>query len=162
MRKAAACLLLLGCLDHDPGTSLGTYSVTGSLEAQTCGADLQAVDPWDFDVRLTHDGHTVYWLQASSPAISGVEDGSGNVTFTTSEIFSLSDADGGGPYCGVVRTDTFQAALGTASDPSNFTGTIAYHYDLDQGSECGSLLYGQFDSVPCDVNYDLAAKRTGP
>jgi len=162
MRLPAACVLLLGCLDHEPGTSLGTYAVTGALQTQTCGADMQAEDPWDFDVRLSRDGHTVFWLQAASPALSGVVDGSGNVTFTTSELFPLTDADGGGPYCAVIRSDTFHAALGTDATPATFSGDITYHYDLDDGSACGGLLYGQFDSVPCDVTYNLTAKRTAP
>jgi hypothetical protein len=163
MRWAYASVLLVACLDHQPGTSLGTYGVTGTLTTQTCGSSMQSqiIDPWAFDVRLSRSGHTIYWLQAAAPAISGVVDAAGNVSFTTSEVFPLSEADGG-PYCAVIRSDTFHAALGTAADPSSFTGSIAYHYELDQGSDCGGLLAGQFDSIPCDVGYDLAAKRKSP
>lgn len=147
------------CLDHDPGTPLGTYAVTGALGTQTCGADTQADNPWAFDVRLSRAGSILYWLQASSPPLSGTIDPKGDVTMTTTEIFTPTQADGGGPYCGVVRTDTFTAALGTDADPATFTGAIAYHYALDDGSSCGGLLAGQFDALPCDVTYSLTAKR---
>lgn len=149
----------VACLAHEPGTSLGTYAVTGTLGGQTCGASMQAIDPWTFDVRLSRSGSTLFWLQDSSPALSGTIDPKGNVSITTSEIFTPTESDGGGPYCGVVRSDTFTAALGTAADPANFTGTIAYHYTLDDGSDCGGLLAGQFDTLPCDVSYTLTAKR---
>lgn len=163
IRKIAlAACALAACLAHQPGTALGTYAVTGSLKAQTCGAGLQPDNPWSFDVRLSRSGSTLFWLQDSSPALSGTIDPSGNATFTTSEIFDLSEPDAGVAYCAVVRTDTFKAALGTTTDPSDFTGTIAYHYELDQGSSCGGLLAGQYDSIPCDVSYDLSAKRNSP
>ena len=154
---------LAACLAHSPGTSLGTFAVTGTLGTQTCGASMQAqiIDPWDFDVRLSRSGSILYWLQASSPALSGTIDPSGNASVTTSEIFDLSSPDGG-PHCAVVRSDTFKAALGTSSQPSSFDGSIAYHYELDQGSECGGLLSGSFDTVPCDVSYTLSAKRKSP
>jgi hypothetical protein len=142
---------------------IGTYAITGSLKTQTCGASMQsqAEDPWKFDVRLSRSGNIVFWLQDASPAISGVIDNAGNVTFTTSQVYVLSAPDAGA-YCGVVRHDTFTAALGTSPSPSDFTGTIAYHYELDEGATCGGLLSGQFDTVPCDVGYDLAAKRSNP
>ena len=156
----AACI---ACIAHEPGTSLGTYAVTATLKTQTCGASMQSqiVDPWKFDVRLSRSGHTLFWLQAASPAISGIIDGSGNVTLTTSQIFDLSTNDAG-TGCSVVRTDTFKAALGTAAAPADFTGSIAYHYELAEGAKCGGLLTGQFDVVPCDVSYDLTAKRSSP
>lgn len=156
-------VLVLGacaaCLAHQPGSTLGTFAVTGALKTQTCGADLQAENPWAFDVHLSKSGTTLFWLQDSAPALSGVLDPSGNATLTTNEIFDLSEPDAGVAYCAVIRTDTFKAALGTSAAPSDFTGSIAYHYELDQGSDCGGLLAGQFDSVPCDVTYDLSAQR---
>jgi hypothetical protein len=157
--------LAIACVAHEPGTSLGTYAVTGTLKTQTCGASMQAQieDPWAFDVRLSRSGSILFWLQAAAPALSGIIDPKGNVTLTTTQVYVLrAGGDAGKGYCGVIRTDTFVAALGTAADPTDFTGSIAYHYALDDGSECGGLLTGQFDAVPCDVSYDLKAKRTTP
>ncbi len=153
-----ACALA-ACLAHEPGTSLGTYAVTGTLKTQTCGAGLQPDDPWKFAVRLSKSGTTLFWLQDASPALSGTLDPSGNATISTSEIYDLSEPDAGISYCAVIRSDTFKASLGTAADPSSFTGSIAYHYELDQGSSCGGLLAGQYDSLPCDVSYDVSGSR---
>ena len=163
MRLFLVPLACVACVAHEPGTSLGTYAVTGTLKTQSCGASMQTQieDPWDFDVRLSRSGTTLFWLQAAAPPISGIVDPSGNVTLTTSQEYDLSTNDAG-TGCSVLRTDTFKAALGTAADPTDFTGTITYHYELAQGAQCGGLLAGQFDVVPCDVSYDLAAKRSTP
>jgi hypothetical protein len=162
MRRLAP-LMLITCIAHEPGTSLGTYAVTGTLKTQTCGASMQTQieDPWDFNVRLSRSGSILFWLQAAAPALSGIVDPSGNVTITTTQTYDLRSGDAG-PYCGVVRTDTFKAALGTAAVPTDFAGTITYHYELADNSVCGGLLTGQFDAVPCDVSYDLKAKRAAP
>jgi hypothetical protein len=156
-------IALVACTMQEPGTALGSYAVTGTLKTQTCGASMQTQiqDPWNFDVRLSRSGTTLFWLQAASPPISGTVSPSGDVTLTTSQEYDLSTNDAG-TGCTVLRTDTFKAALGTAASPTDFTGTIAYHYDLADGAHCGGLLSGQFDAVPCDVSYDLAAKRTSP
>lgn len=155
--------MLIACTMHEPGTALGTFAVTGTLTTQSCGASMQTQieDPWGFDVRLSRSGNVLFWLQPAAPALSGIVDPNGNVTLTTSQLYDLRGGDAG-PYCGVTRTDTFKAALGTAADPTDFTGTIAYHYELADGSVCGGLLVGQFDAVPCDVSYDLKAKRSTP
>ncbi len=160
-RLALVPLALFACIAHQPGTSLGTFSVTGALKTQTCGASMQSqvLDPWTFDVRLSRSGNQMFWLQDAAPALSGLVDAQGNVTFTSTQVYDLRDGDAG-KYCGVVRTDTFKAALGTSPSPTSFTGTISYHYELDQNADCGGLLSGQFDVVPCDVGYDLTAKRT--
>jgi hypothetical protein len=156
-------LACVACIAKEPGTSLGTYAVTASLKTQTCGATMQTQieDPWKFDVRLSRSGYVLFWLQAAAPPISGIVDPSGNVTLTTTQTYDLSVNDAG-TGCSVVRTDTFKAALGTDADPKDFTGTIAYHYELAEGAVCGGLLAGQFDAVPCDVSYDLTAKRSTP
>ncbi len=156
---AAACGA--ACVMHEPGTSLGTFAVTGTLATQTCGSGVTPDNPWTFNVRLSRDTHTLYWLQDASPPISGYIDPQGNASLTSSSTYDLqSGADGGAPYCGVVRTDTFTAALGTGAVTS-FKGTLAYHYDVAQGADCSGVLPAAgFGTMPCDVSYELAATRT--
>ncbi len=158
-----ACIACVACLAHEPGTSLGTYAITGTLTTQSCGASMQSQieDPWDFDVRLSRSDSILFWLQAASPPLSGIIDPSGNATITTTQSYDLSTNDAG-TGCSVLRTDTFVAALGTAPDPTDFSATLTYHYELADGAQCGGLLAGQFDVVPCDVSYILAAKRSSP
>ncbi len=162
MRRVALGLLLFGCLGHDPGSTLGTYATTGTLTQQTCGASIVAQDPWAFHVRLSRSGSTIFWLQDASPALTGSIDPAGNVIVKTTEIFDLQDASDSGkkPYCGVVRSDTFTASLGTAPQPTGFMGKLNYHYEVDEGADCTAVVAGQFDSLPCDVSYDLAGQRT--
>ena len=159
-----APIVFASCVVHDPGTPLGTYAVTGTLKTQTCGASMQAqiIDPWKFDVRLTRSGSVLFWLQAAAPALSGIVDPSGNVTITTTQTYDLDSSDASARFCSVDRTDTFVAALGSAADPTDFTGTITYHYEIAEGATCTGELSGQFDVVPCDVSYDLTAKRSSP
>jgi len=163
MRLFLLPLVCIACVAHEPGTSLGTFAVTGTLKTQTCGATMQSQieNPWAFDVRLSRSGYTLFWLQAAAPALSGIVDPAGNVTITTTQTYDLSTNDAG-TGCSVLRTDTFKAALGSAPQPADFTGTISYHYELAEGAVCGGLLSGQFDVVPCDVSYDLKAKRSTP
>ena len=146
--------LVLGsaCLAHEPGSVMGTYAVTGTLQTNTCSGLGDAQNPWTFDVRLSKSGETLFWLQDSAPALSGTVDPQGNATLKTSEDLALQSADGG-VYCAVVRSDTFTAALGTTEAPASFKGTIAYHYDVDPSSTCPML------ALPCDVSYALAAQE---
>ncbi len=148
---------------HDPGSSLGTFAVTGTLKTQTCGAGMTADNPWKFSLRLSRTANQLYWLQDSAPPISGTIDGQGNALVTSSSVYPLQDGDAG-PYCAVVRTDKFTAALGSGSGAvTSFSGSLAYHYDLDQGSDCTGLLSsGGFSTMPCDVSYEIAATRTSP
>jgi hypothetical protein len=161
-KLAAAACALVACLAHQPGTSLGTYAVTGTLGTQTCGAGVGAVDPWKFDMRLSRSGTTLYWLQPAAPALSGTVTPGGDATIVTSQVYPIQQGDAG-PYCGVVRTDTLHASLGAAAQPSSFTGTLSYHYELDQGADCSpSELAAVLDAVPCDVSYDFTAERKSP
>lgn len=160
-----ACALSVGaCLMHEPGSSLGTFAVTGTLKTQTCGAGVTADNPWTFKLRLSRSANLLYWLQDSAPAISGTIDGQGNALVTSSSIYDLQAADGGTPYCGVVRDDKFTAALGNGpAAVSSFNGTLAYHYDVVQGADCTGLLPAAgFSTMPCDVAYEIAATRTSP
>jgi hypothetical protein len=144
---------LLACLGQDPGTPLGTFSVTGALKTQTCGSVMPADDPWAFNVRLSRTGDHLFWLQAAAPPLSGTIEPDGHVVLTTTETFVLQEGDAGADYCGVIRSDDFEAMFDNPTTPSTFVGRIAYHYDLDQGANCPGM------TLPCDVSYDLVAKR---
>ena len=68
-----ALLALPACSGKDPynpGTPLGTFHVTANLTQSSCGP---VPDPWEFDVRLSHEGTTLFWVQGGAP-ISGIVD----------------------------------------------------------------------------------------
>jgi hypothetical protein len=87
---AAAALLLVatslvGCEDSSslPGTSLGSFSVSGAITANTCGSALGASDPWTFDTKMSRDGSTLYWqpVGAATPR-SGLLDTTNKASMT--------------------------------------------------------------------------------
>jgi hypothetical protein len=125
-RRAVAAAIVAACgaacVMHEPGTSLGTFAVTGTLDKQSCGSGVTPDNPWKFNVRLSRGSNILYWLQDSAPPVSGYIDPQGDAVITSSSTYDLQDADGGVPYCGVVRTDKFTAALGTGTVTS-FSGT---------------------------------------
>ena len=48
---------------HQPGDELGSFAITGKLGADDCGADaLNAPQTWSFQVKLSREGTTLYWL----------------------------------------------------------------------------------------------------
>src|SRR5258708_2692280 len=123
----ARCLLLLvsslaaGCVapgeqaeehqdPHQPGDALGSYAVAGKLGDDTCGAEsLSAPAKWDFQVKLSREGSTLYWLNGRE-AIVGDIDKSGRFAFETHLDLPLAETHGAAKGCTGVRS-------GSASGP---------------------------------------------
>jgi hypothetical protein len=74
----AACF---GTDPYNPGTALGTFHVVGKLTANTCGASGTAPDPWEFDIKLSRDHGTLYWIQGDAP-VQGTLDAHAHTTMT--------------------------------------------------------------------------------
>jgi hypothetical protein len=74
MRLDVVCAFLFlcasgaGCIGHaqdahEPGDRLGTFHATGTLVSDTCQAAVLGVTKdWAFDVKLSREGSTLYWL----------------------------------------------------------------------------------------------------
>src|SRR3712207_977940 len=66
---AASLALLSGCEDafgdkdpRQPGTSLGSFHVVGTMVANSCGAGaLGAAPTWEFDVDLAREQGVLFW-----------------------------------------------------------------------------------------------------
>jgi hypothetical protein len=155
----------------NPGAQLGTFHVTARLGRSTCG---QAPNPWDFDVRLNHDGLTLYWLQGGLP-VSGQVDSSARTELRANTTTDLRPADAKQKLaaCSVTRTDMLDVVLSgadakPATDPSrtaSFTGALGYRFAPTDGSDCSdqlSAVGGGFDALPCDVSYDVSGTLTSP
>jgi hypothetical protein len=168
----ASCLLA-GCVQpgeqaeghqdpHQPGEEVGFFSVTGKLGDDTCGADsLNAPAKWDFQVKLSREGSTLYWLNGRE-AIVGDIDKSGRFAFETHLDLPLSDTHGAARGCTVVRSDSASGSL--ENSEAAFSAELAYGYAATVESDCSSLPLGTAGlplALPCRLAYALSGERSG-
>jgi hypothetical protein len=164
MRRLALLALLAACTGKDPynpGTTIGTFAVTGTLAKNTCSS-APLPNPWDFDVKLSRDGSTLYWIQGGLP-VQGHLDGASHTTMTSSDSRDLRAADPQHkiPACTVRRDDTLDATLGP--DPvASFNGALGYTFTPTDDSDCSDQLEssgGGFSTFPCEVSYTLSGTK---
>jgi len=174
----AHCLLLLasslaaGCVapgeqalehqdPHQPGQELGSFAVAGQLGNDTCGAEsLNAPAKWDFQVKLSRTGSTLYWLNGRE-AIVGDIDNSGRFAFETHLDLPLAGAHGAAKGCTIVRSDSASGALDNAE--TSFTGALSYAYAATINSDCSALPLGVDGlplALPCSLTYALSGQRS--
>jgi hypothetical protein len=101
-----------------PGEVLGLYAVAGTLGDDTCGAEsLSAPSEWSFEVKLSRDGSTLYWLNGRE-AIVGEIDKSGGFSFETHLSQTVAERRGAAKGCTIVRRDRARGSLSpTATRP---------------------------------------------
>jgi hypothetical protein len=166
MRRALApvALLLTACTGKDPynpGTPIGTFHVTGTLAKNEC-TSAPLPSPWDFDVKLSRDGTTLYWIQGGLP-VQGHLDATSHTTMSSSDSRELRAADPQHniPTCTVRRDDTLDATLGP--DPvASFTGALGYTFTPTDDSDCSDQLEssgGGFTVFPCGVSYAITGTK---
>jgi hypothetical protein len=167
--SSAACS---GKDPFNPGSTVGTFHVTARLAKTTCG---DAPDPWEFDVRLNHDGPTLYWIQGGLP-VSGKVDARARAALQASTVTDVRAADVQHKLaaCSVTRSDLLDITLDSApatptTDPAlatSFLGMLAYSFVPTDGSDCSDQLVaagGGWSTLPCNVSYTIAgAAKSGP
>jgi hypothetical protein len=147
---------------YNPGTKLGTFHVSAKLTSSTCGA---APSPWEFDVRIHHDGTTLYWVQGGAP-IEGRVGSDAKARLETETLHDVRAADRKRGACAMARKDVLEVVLvdGASKPTPNpsltaaFDGTLDYAFAPTQGSECDDQLTsvgGGFEALPCAVHYTL-------
>lgn len=156
-----------GCSGKDPfnpGTKLGTFRVTASLTRSTCGP---TPNPWAFDVRLSHDGPTLYWIQGGAP-VQGPIDANAKALLETETLHDVRAADPKRQQaaCSIARSDALAITLVGAdgepvADPartSSFSGSLVYAFAPTEGSDCSDQLTasgGGFEALPCEIAYEV-------
>jgi hypothetical protein len=146
-----------------PGTSEGTFSVTGTLGTNTCGSGINPDNPWDFSAFLSEDGSTFYMEDT---------DGTNEVTGTLSAkkatlsatVTTNADAtEAGAGSCDLTEVSSVTLDLSSASSPTSFTGTATYTYSVSSGvsssNNCTDQLAssgGPYSTLPCSVTYSLS------
>jgi len=141
---------------HQPGDELGSFAITGKLGADDCGADaLNAPQTWSFQVKLSREGTTLYWLNGRE-AIVGDIDKSGRFAFATHLDLPLSEKHGAAKGCTIVRRDLASGTL--ASSSTSLNGKLTYAYDATSDSDCSEFITGTNGSpvaLPCAMTYAL-------
>lgn len=150
---------------YNPGVKLGTFHVTAKLTQSTCGA---TPNPWEFDVRLNHDGSTLYWIQGGAP-IQGNVDVAAKTQLKSETTHDVRAADPRtkAAACSIARDDVLDIALASAdakptTDPAatqSFSGGLVYAFAPTDGSDCADQLTstgGGFDALPCEIRYEIA------
>jgi hypothetical protein len=166
-----AALATGACTGKDPyrpGTAIGTFHVEAKRTANSCGDSAVPPDPWKFDVRLSRDQRTLYWVQGGLP-VSGTLDEAKpeapRATMRSSDTRTVRAADpkrGLGP-CSLTRDDTLEATLargaGAEADFETFTGTLGYRFSPTGDSDCADAIVGPggdgFADLPCEIRFEL-------
>lgn len=145
---------------HQPGDALGDFAVTGKLGDDSCGADsLNAPSTWKFQVKLSREGSTLYWLNGRE-AIVGDIDKSGSFAFETQLDLPLVPKRGAAKGCTIVRRDFASGTLANSS--ASLSGKLSYAYDATSDSDCAELATGESGVpllLPCQMTYALRGER---
>lgn len=169
----ALCVLAASaCSGKDPyrpGESVGEFHVAARLARSTCG---KTPDPWEFDVHLRHEKSTLYWVQGGAP-ISAIVDSTARAKLgaTSSQTVRAADSKARLAACTLTRTDSVDIVLAPIAradselaNATSFKGTLSYEFAATEGSQCDDQLAsagGDFDTLPCAVEYAVDGVRTG-
>ncbi len=173
VRHALPCsaLLLAGCLNYHkvadgkaPGDMLGTYQVTGSLDASTCGTGaLGSPSSWSFEIKLTRFENDIYWLNGQEALVGDIASDGRSFSIVTDVANKISDPGRGQKGCIVMRHDDAEGKLSASgTDVKSFKGKLTYRYDTREGSDCSDWIgsAGAVETLPCSLSYDLTGERS--
>jgi hypothetical protein len=172
MRRLVVCAILFlcaGCVGHgqdahEPGERLGTFHATGNLTSDTCQAPLLGVtSQWQFDVKLSREADTLYWLNGEEAIPGTIASDGTNFDFQSGVDVTLQAAQGAQPGCIILRSDTANGVLSSSTtDVSSFSVDMSFGYAAEAGTDCAGWVgvQGGFSALPCSVSYSLTAERT--
>jgi hypothetical protein len=172
MRRRVVCAILLlctGCIGrgqdaHEPGDRLGTFHATGALTSDTCQAAVLGVtSTWAFDVQLSREGDTLYWLNGQEAIPGTIASDGTTFAFQSGVEVPLQAAQGAQPGCTMLRSDTANGVLASSTtDVASFSIEMSFGYSVESGSQCAGWVgvQGGFATLPCSVSYKLTAQRT--
>jgi hypothetical protein len=154
---------------HEPGDRLGTYHATGKLVSDSCEAAVLGVSSnWQFDVKLSRDGHTLYWLNGAEAIPGTIDSDDVSFDFQTGVEVTLQAPRGVSAGCVIERSDSANGKLSSksTSDVRRFTADMSFSYSdknaNQERSECAGFVgvEGGFRGLPCKVSYALSGERT--
>jgi hypothetical protein len=152
------CAACTGKDPYNPGTAIGTFHVTSTLTSSSCGA---APNPWEFDVKLSSDHNTLYWIQGGVP-VSGTLDATSHVSMSATAqqtIYQANPQQNLGA-CTLTRSDSMALAV-TGTPITAFTGTLSYTFAPTSDSDCSQAVGPDaYATLPCTVSYTLSGAET--
>jgi hypothetical protein len=141
-----------------PGEVLGFFAIDGKLSEDSCGAEsLSAPEKWSFEVKLSRDGSTLYWLNGREGIVGDI-DKSGGFSFETRIDLPITERRGAAKGCTIVRRDL---ASGSLND-SALSAKLTYQYDATKDSDCSEFATGTEgmpEALPCKLSYSLKGSR---
>jgi hypothetical protein len=150
-----------------PGTSLGTYNVSGALVTNTCGASLGLPSPWTFTAQMSEVGTSIYWQISGGSMVSGTMSSATQVNITAIDTSNVDTSEAGveGP-CDLTSSTAMNLVLSAGSPPTSFTGAVGYTFTAATGvsstTDCTDQLSaygGPYDTLPCTASYSLTGMR---
>src|SRR3954464_14504251 len=85
---------------HEPGDRLGTYHAAGKLVSDSCQAAVLGVSSeWQFDVKLSRESHTLYWLNGEEAIPGTIASDGVSFEFQSGVEVSLQAPKGSRPGC---------------------------------------------------------------
>ncbi len=144
-----------------PGTGLGTFAISATRTADTCGSGIASEASWKFDIELSVDDSQLYWRQDDA-TVSAYLNASNEATFEGSMTSTL-EPDAGAAACVVTRTDSTVIKLDAKTDTKAVSGTISFSYAAEPGRDCSRQLAsagGSFAALPCALSYSFTGVRT--
>lgn len=146
-----------------PGDELGTYAVVSTLQTSTCGPGaLGSKDLWQFQVKLSQEGHDLYWLNGAEAIAGDLAADGVSFGFDSHVVVNAIAAGKGQPGCAISRIDTGSGRLSSSAPPvESFEGTLRYGFQPLAGSDCTPLMAveGGFHTLPCEMTYAMTASR---
>ncbi len=157
---ALSPLLALACENPNPGTPLGTFAVTSTLTADSCGGATVVASPGSFNVTLSNDHGVVYWFPDNgAPSASGGLDAARTVSVSESVADDVDQAaDGSAGACTLQRNDVLSFTLASGAAPASFTGAYTFTVAPASGANCTDQLAsrgGGYAALPCTATYRL-------
>jgi hypothetical protein len=143
-----------------PGEVLGFYALSGKLTDDSCGAEsLNAPGEWSFEVKLSRDRGTLYWLNGRE-GIVGEIDAAGSFSFETHVDKTLAERRGAAKGCTMRRSDIASGALSNAGEAVSMK--LSYAFEAIADSDCTEFTTGtdgQPVALPCSMTYTLSGSR---
>jgi hypothetical protein len=119
---------------------------------------------WQFDVKLSRESHTLYWLNGEEAIPGTIANDGVSFGFQSGVEVTLQAPRGTQPGCVIDRTDSASGALSSSSttDVPRFAADMSFSYAVKSGGECAGFVgvEGGFMGLPCQVEYTLSATRT--
>lgn len=173
-RESVTGLFVVGCLaacetPPPPGELVGRYSVTGTVESDSCGPGLGANRAVAFTAELRDDSGTGYWIFADLRPTPGSLDEDGSFFFQQQAAWTLVSPRPGSSYtgCRVTQVETIDGKIARDDSDAGVDNTAAgigltasNTIDLVPlaGDDCSPGLAtqgGPLMALPCRVEYQL-------